>query len=157
MFRPSAVPHPGIPMRVPPIPHPSGSLPSARPHPYHVRTARLQRRSSSMISEEDVPASVPPCSELAPGRNVKPMRDEPGSDSDADESEERTPTRPTPRRKRATKRSACRTRDQRKECPGKSGSKECLGKSGSKECHNAWAKTDKGMPGQKQPRKGRLS
>ena len=47
-----------------------------------------QRRSSSMISEEDVPAPVPPCSELAPGRNVKPMRDEPGSDSDADESEE---------------------------------------------------------------------
>ena len=41
-----------------------------------------------MISEEDVPAPVPPCSELAPGRNVKPMRDEPGSDSDADESEE---------------------------------------------------------------------
>ena len=39
-------------------------------------------------SEEDVPAPVAAVLARRASRKVKPMRDEPGSDSDADESEE---------------------------------------------------------------------
>ena len=44
------------------------------------------RRSSSMSSEEDVPAPAAAVLARRASRKVKPMRDEPGSDSDADES-----------------------------------------------------------------------
>lgn len=131
-----------------------------------------QRRSSSMISEEDVPAPVPPCSELAPGRNVKPMRDEPGSDSDADESEEwedddkaYSEEEESDEEERVSNAGPAKGMPGQKRIKGMPGQKrikgmpQCLGKNGQR---NARAKADpqgttqlkRKMPGQKRTRKG---